>query len=144
MDSSERWTDVARIEDEPGRQRLPGLDLLGAALRKVILSGEPLELNETNGLHISLPAGFWRESPRELMILPIAQTGREKAMGALVVGVNFHKRLDDNYRGFLSLVRGQIAKSIADIRLLEEERQRAESLAALDRAKTTFFSNISH
>ncbi len=117
---------------------------LAPALAEAVGSGKPVELNEGNGFHVSLPSGFWRMSPCELVVLPIAQAGQETAMGALVVGVNFHKRLDDDYRGFLSLVSGQIAKSIADIRLLDEERQRAEMLAALDRAKTTFFSNISH
>jgi PAS domain S-box-containing protein len=52
--------------------------------------------------------------------------------------------LDDNYRGFLDLVAGQVATAIANARDYEEERRRAESLAELDRAKTTFFSNVSH
>ncbi len=117
---------------------------LAPALDEAINTGRPVELNEKNGFHLSLPGGFWGVSPCELIVLPIAQAGQEKAIGALVVGVNFHKRLDDDYRGFLSLVSGQIAKSIADARVLDQERQRAEALAKLDRAKTTFFSNISH
>ena len=65
-------------------------------------------------------------------------------MGVIVVGVNRHKRLDEDYRSFLNMVAGQIAKSVADARVVDAERKRAESLAALDRAKTSFFSNISH
>jgi signal transduction histidine kinase/CheY-like chemotaxis protein len=38
----------------------------------------------------------------------------------------------------------QIATSIANARAYEEERKRAESLAEIDRAKTAFFSNVSH
>jgi PAS domain S-box-containing protein len=118
--------------------------LLSVAFREAIRTGLPFECNEANGLRLSFRGGFWRVSPSELIVLPISQTGQGKAIGALVVGVNPHKRLDDDYRGFLTLVAGQIAKSIADTRLLESERQRAEALAELDRAKTTFFSNISH
>ena len=121
----------------------PSVDL-APALSKAINTGRPVELNEGNGFRFSLPSGFWGVSPSELIVLPIDQAGQGKALGALVVGVNFHKRLDDDYRGFLSLVSGQIAKSVADVRLLDYERQRAEALAKLDRAKTTFFSNISH
>ena len=40
--------------------------------------------------------------------------------------------------------RGQIATAIANARAYEEERERAEALAELDRAKTAFFSNVSH
>ena len=48
------------------------------------------------------------------------------------------------YRGFLELVAGQIGTAIANARAYEEEKKRAEALAELDRAKTAFFSNVSH
>ena len=38
----------------------------------------------------------------------------------------------------------QIATIIANARAYDEERKRAEALAEIDRAKTTFFSNVSH
>ena len=34
--------------------------------------------------------------------------------------------------------------SVASMHAYEEERKRAEALSAIDRAKTTFFSNVSH
>ena len=42
------------------------------------------------------------------------------------------------------MVAGQVATAIGNVQSLEEERKRAEALAELDRAKTTFFSNVSH
>src|SRR5262249_44685948 len=39
---------------------------------------------------------------------------------------------------------GQIATAIVRARALEEERRRAEALAAFDAAKTMFFANVSH
>ena len=51
---------------------------------------------------------------------------------------------DDQYRAFLDLVADQFGTALANARAYEEERQRAEALAELDRAKTTFFSNVSH
>src|SRR5262249_52927093 len=42
------------------------------------------------------------------------------------------------------LVAAQIATAIAGAGALEEERGRAEALAAFDAAKTTFFANVSH
>jgi hypothetical protein len=61
-----------------------------------------------------------------------------------VVALNPYRQFDDNYRSFLSLVAGQIAAGVANAQAYEEERRRAEALAEIDRAKTTFFSNISH
>ena len=45
---------------------------------------------------------------------------------------------------FLNLVSSQIATAIASASAYEAERKRAEALAEIDRAKTAFFSNVSH
>ena len=52
--------------------------------------------------------------------------------------------LDVSYAGFINLVAGQIAASIANARAYSAEKKRAEALAEIDRAKTAFFSNVSH
>jgi signal transduction histidine kinase len=62
----------------------------------------------------------------------------------LVVGVNARRPFDDQYRSFLDLVADQFGTALANARAYEDERHRAEALAALDRAKTAFFSNVSH
>jgi PAS domain S-box-containing protein len=117
---------------------------LGRLMREVVERGAAVALGALPESGIRLPGGFWGGHSTDLILLPIAQTGQESGMGVLVAGVNLHKKLDEDYRAFLNLVANQIAKSVADARVVDEERQRAESLAALDRAKTTFFSNISH
>ncbi|HET9934343.1 MAG TPA: histidine kinase dimerization/phospho-acceptor domain-containing protein, partial [Polyangiaceae bacterium] len=91
-----------------------------------------------------LPGGAWPEPPRELVILPLARAGQAGHLGFLVAGANPRRPLDEGYKGFLRLVAGHLAALIAGARAFEEERQRAEQLAELDRAKTTFFSNVSH
>lgn len=79
------------------------------------------------------------------MVVPIsAADANGLPVGYLVAGVNPRLRLDDEYRGFFELIAGHIGTSIATARAYEEERERAEALASIDRAKTTFFSNISH
>ncbi|HEX3406420.1 MAG TPA: histidine kinase dimerization/phospho-acceptor domain-containing protein, partial [Caulobacteraceae bacterium] len=77
-------------------------------------------------------------------MLPIPAAGEHGRAGVLTVGLSPFRKLDDGYRGFLSLVAGQISAAIANAEAYEDERRRAEALAALDRAKTAFFSNISH
>ena len=78
------------------------------------------------------------------LVLPIMQQGAERALGVLVAGVSPKLVLDDEYRSFLSLVAAQIGTAIASAEALEEARASAEALAELDRAKTLFFSNVSH
>ena len=61
-----------------------------------------------------------------------------------MAALNRHRPLDDGYRGFVELVGGHIAAGVGSARSYRAQQQRAEALAELDRAKTTFFSNISH
>src|SRR5581483_6067019 len=76
--------------------------------------------------------------------VPIAPAGQTGKAGILVAGLNPFRLFDDSYKGFIELVAAQIAASIANAQAYEEERRRAEALAELDRAKTLFFSNVSH
>ncbi len=92
----------------------------------------------------ALPTGAWKTAPHTAMILPVLLPGQERPRAIVVAAVSPMRALDDDYRTFFSLVATQIASGLADARAIEEERRRAEALAELDRAKTAFFSNISH
>ncbi|HEY3636505.1 MAG TPA: response regulator [Rhizomicrobium sp.] len=91
-----------------------------------------------------VPAGPWARAPKNVAIIPILPTGETGRSGVLVAGLNPYRLPDEDYQAFLGLVAGQIASAIANAQAYDEERRRAESLAELDRAKTTFFSNVSH
>ncbi|HEY6561102.1 MAG TPA: ATP-binding protein [Polyangiaceae bacterium] len=91
-----------------------------------------------------LPGGAWNKPPTTAAIVPIAASGETGRAGVLVVGLNPFRLFDESYRSFLELAAGQISASIANAHAYEEERRRAEALAEIDRAKTAFFSNVSH
>jgi signal transduction histidine kinase len=108
-------------------------------------SGDAALIVDLAGLFAELPHGDWDVPPREALVSPISPQGQgQKAPGFLVTAINPYRRLDSNYRQFLSLIAGQIGAALATARAYEAERRRAEALAQLDRAKTTFFSNVSH
>ena len=91
-----------------------------------------------------LPTGSWSEPPLQAYLAPVVLLGSQKAWAVLVAGVSPHKRLDQSYQAFLELLVAQVGSTIADTLAYEAERKRAEALAEIDRAKTLFFSNISH
>jgi PAS domain S-box-containing protein len=78
------------------------------------------------------------QAPELVRELPVGGNGR------LVAGLNPRRPFDEQYRAFLELVADQLSSAIADAQAYEEERKRAEALAQIDRAKTAFFSNVSH
>ena len=98
------------------------------------------------GRTTGLPTGVWQRPPHSAVAIPLATSAQEHGptTGFLVVGLNPHRVFDDAYRGFVELVGGQIASGLVNAGSYEAERRRAESLAELDRAKTDFFSNVSH
>jgi PAS domain S-box-containing protein len=91
-----------------------------------------------------LPGGVWPEPCTTAMVLPLVHGGLDRPLGFMVAGISPRREFDDRYGEFLELLAGGIATTVASARAYEEEKRRSEALAALDRAKTTFFSNISH
>jgi len=93
--------------------------------------------------HVQLPRGPWPEPVTHAAILRLATRANE-TYGYLVCGLSARRKFDDDYRDFVRLVGANISGALAGVRALEEERRRSEQLAELDRAKTAFFSNVSH
>ncbi|SBT37871.1 SpoIIE family protein phosphatase [Micromonospora narathiwatensis] len=76
------------------------------------------------------------------LVLPL--TAPNEPAGVLLLGIARRLALTDDYRDFLDLVAAQISRAVGKQRAYEQERARAAELAALDRAKTNFFANVSH
>ncbi|WP_447598074.1 PAS domain S-box protein [Nitrospira sp. Nam80] len=91
-----------------------------------------------------LPGGQWPEPTTQALMLPVTVAGQPDPAAVLVVGVNPRHPLDDDYRHFLQLVASHIGTALTNARAYASEKRRAEALAELDRAKTVFFSNVSH
>ncbi len=138
------------LQDATGRMTLEGCAGVSVVhpasfwpFEQVLRTHAPVLVTNLTSLG-SLPNGAWDRPPHQAVALPIAPSGRTGRAGVLVAGLNPYRLFDDGYQGFLGLVSGQIAAAIANAHAYEEERRRAEALAELDRAKTTFFSNVSH
>jgi PAS domain S-box-containing protein len=89
-------------------------------------------------------AGPWSVPPTRAVVAPLRSGLATELAGLLVAGISSHLALDDSYRSFIELAANQVAAAIASAQAYEHERTRAEALAELDRAKTAFFSNVSH
>jgi signal transduction histidine kinase/CheY-like chemotaxis protein len=94
--------------------------------------------------HDALPHGAADQPVREAIILPVASPAQITPLGFLICGVNPTRNLDSEYLTFFSLVVDQLVSAINNARATEDEKRRADTLAEIDRAKTVFFSNISH
>lgn len=110
---------------------------------KQVLAGQAQTitgLSDALGLH----GGLWQDPVDSAHIMPIAGESDAEPLGVLIVGISPSRALDDAYATFITLVAGQVSTALRNARAYEEAQQRAEMLAELDRAKTQFFSNVSH
>ena len=108
-------------------------------IARILSTGEPalVDLGEravtVEGRHVT-----------QAMAIPIVPHGASTPIGVLVAGLSPRLLVDDAYRDFTTMVASQIGTAITSTRALEAAEARAAALAELDRAKTTFFSNVSH
>ena len=105
---------------------------------------EIIVVDNLAGRFNGVPPGPWGDPPHSAVLVPLHSNKLGELVGFVVAGVSSRLRLDHLYRSFFELMAAQIATSIASAGAYEEERKRAEALAEIDRAKTAFFSNVSH
>ena len=94
------------------------------------------------GSAMSIPG--WPSPAEKAAVLPIRLREHCEAAAFLILGIHPGRAFDDAYREFVRRIAEQIATGLSSARAHEEERRRAEALAEVDRAKTAFFSNVSH
>ncbi len=88
--------------------------------------------------------GSWDTQIKQVFVAPIIEQAQETPTGLMIAGVNPFRLPDESYLTFVGLYVGQIAAGLANARVYEEATERAEALAEIDRAKTLFFTNVSH
>jgi PAS domain S-box-containing protein len=128
-----------------GHPASPAVILPGGPWPHDIPSSGSLIVNDPSAVvGARLPGGFWDKPPTQAIVLPIGIKGQQRPVGCIISGLNPYRKYDEGYASFVELLAGQISASLAGARAFEEERRRADALAEIDRAKTLFFSNVSH
>jgi PAS domain S-box-containing protein len=136
---------LARASDiESGHPASPAVILPGGPWPLEIPDAGSLLVNDLSArVGAALPGGFWDTSPTQAVVIPIGTKGQEP-VGCIISALNPNRKYDEGYASFIELLAGQISASLVGARAFEEERRRADALAEIDRAKTLFFSNVSH
>jgi signal transduction histidine kinase len=113
-------------------------------ITEVFRSSQVIEVDDVARRLGSQVCGPYPEPPHTALLLPILPPGSERPIAILIVGVSARLPFNEIYRAFCDFVAAAVTAAVANARAYEEERRRAEALAEIDRAKTAFFSNVSH
>ncbi len=132
--------------DWPGAPRAIELDGEEAPwpLAQAMATGETVIIEELSSRLDHVPLGAWDRPPHAAIVTPLKDRATGGVAGFLIAGLNPYRLPDEEYLDFLGLLANQIAAGIGNARAYQEQRRRAEALAEVDRAKTAFFSNVSH
>ncbi|HEY4157342.1 MAG TPA: ATP-binding protein [Polyangiaceae bacterium] len=148
-DRATAWLDAA-VGIQAGSAAAPSSVALDAdsagpwCLDIVARSGTATVVTNLANQFEDLPRGAWSIPAHSAIVLPVSLPGQERPRAILVAALSPMLALGDDYRTFFGLVATQLAAGLADAQALEAERRRAAALAEIDRAKTAFFSNVSH
>jgi signal transduction histidine kinase len=88
--------------------------------------------------------GPYEEAPDAALALPLTLAGFDRPGAVMIAGVSSRLALNESYRTFYDLLGAAVSTALGNARAYEQERERAEALAEIDRTKTAFFSNVSH
>ncbi len=91
-----------------------------------------------------MPKVPYEEMPDSAQLIPFELAGLDTPAGFVILGISSRLLFNDSYQGFFNLIVKQIMIHISNVRAIEEAKKRVEVLAEIDRAKTAFFSNVSH
>jgi len=107
-------------------------------------SGQLQELNNLQERFGTFNCEPYANGPESAMILPLKISGQEDVFGFVVAGVSASRALDSDYLNFYDQLANTFNTAVSNVYAFEQEQKRAEALAAIDRSKTAFFSNVSH
>lgn len=127
----------------PERIALGASNELPRPLARVVRSGQSEQVEHLDARLGPVICGPYPEPLRKAVLLPVILPGLDHPL-AVVAGVSTRRPLDHLYCAFYDMLGVGITTAVTNARAYEQERKRAEALAEIDRAKTAFFSNVSH
>lgn len=123
---------------------VPASEFSAWSFDTVLSTGRAAPVEKLRARFGAVACGPYPEPPDRAVALPITPPGRESPTAILVAGLSPRLQWTNSYRGFFDILAATVTTSVAKAIAFEEERKRAAALAEIDRAKTAFFSNVSH
>ena len=135
-----------------------GLDATGPLNPAVLSLGDaavwpvPQLIRQVDAVHIHgvrallgmTRCGPYEENPDVALAIPIWQPGHDLPMALCMAGASSRTPLSSAYCGFYALLAAEFRAALGRATVAEGERRQVELRASLDRAKTAFFTNVSH
>ncbi|MGB8700134.1 MAG: histidine kinase dimerization/phospho-acceptor domain-containing protein [Thermosynechococcaceae cyanobacterium] len=120
------------------------VDDRGWNFASVVATGETLLVENLSERFPPLVCEPYPEPLQTGLVLPLSPPGADLPAALMVVGASVRLPMNEVYRSFFELLDSAMTAVMSNAIAYEAARKRAEALAEIDRAKTAFFSNVSH
>lgn len=129
------------LPDKAAHELLASID--SEAIQRMGGAGAGIEISVDQAL-AGIHVGPWSDPAKHASVIALRRSAREAPYGYLVAGHSAKRLFEAGYRSLFQAAADRIAAALSNAAAYEEEQARHAALAALDRAKTAFFTNISH
>jgi signal transduction histidine kinase len=109
-----------------------------------VYASNKLTIAEIDTRNLDIPKGEWQKTATKFVYIPISAVGSNHPYAIIFAALNPYRLFDNSFKQFCELIGERASLEINKMLAIEEERKRAEELEQIDKAKTVFFSNISH
>ncbi len=106
--------------------------------------GGARQITDIGPILAECPCGPYPEPPVTAFAMPLVASRSGQVIAVVIAGASRRLPLTEAYRAFFDLLSATLTSAVGNVLAYDEQRRQAEALAALDRAKTAFFSNVSH
>jgi PAS domain S-box-containing protein len=89
--------------------------------KKCVETNEPITVHDLRTHIGDMPSGAWHIPPEETLLFPVSYPGKKYPYAVLVIGVNPHKRLNEQYTAFFRMLADKLATEISNFLALEEQ-----------------------
>jgi signal transduction histidine kinase len=120
------------------------VDERGWNFARAIASNQTLVMDDLADIFPPLVCEPYPEPLKTGLVLPLSPPGADRPAALMVVGASVRLPMNEAYRSFFDLLGSAMTTVMSNAMAYAAERERAEALAEIDRAKTAFFSNVSH
>lgn len=91
------------------------------------------------------PTREWPELPQRAVVIPLLNDASEAVpSGAIVLGLNARRRIDDEYTKWIQSLRHTLGTTLVSIQSAEEERAHQRERAKLEKAKMLLIQSAAH
>eukprot|EP01117_Protostelium_nocturnum_P014437 TRINITY_DN548_c0_g3_i1.p1 TRINITY_DN548_c0_g3~~TRINITY_DN548_c0_g3_i1.p1 ORF type:complete len:1234 (-),score=445.15 TRINITY_DN548_c0_g3_i1:1945-5646(-) len=144
--SSFSSTFTSSSSNSPERTKEKRMEFEKTLSESVLKASEEMNIVQMNLKSFNFPAcGSWNLPVDLSCVIPLLSSGTENSVvGVLVTGINQHLHFTQEYQDFMKVLGNHISSFVHTFKLREENQKRVKDLSRLDRARTVFFTNISH